>query len=72
MAVLVFLLAAFLLVLPFRYVGEGEVYSATLLGLAFVGIALILPGMVLGAAPPSAPWVVWRATSFSPSSGTCP
>jgi hypothetical protein len=50
MAVLIFLLAAFLLVLPFRYVGEGDVYSATLLGLAFVGIALILPGMALGAA----------------------
>jgi hypothetical protein len=49
MAMLVFLLAAFLLSLPFRYVGEGEAYSATLLGLAFVGIALILPGMVLGA-----------------------
>lgn len=47
---LIFLLAAFLLVLPFRYVGEGEIYSATLLGLAFVGIALILPGMALGAA----------------------
>jgi hypothetical protein len=50
MAVLIFLLAAFLVVLPFRYVGEGQVYSATLLGLAFVGIALILPGMALGAA----------------------
>jgi hypothetical protein len=50
MAVLVFLLAAFLLVLPFRYVGEGDVYSATLLGLAFVGIVLILPGMAFGAA----------------------
>src|ERR687893_2193708 len=50
MAVLIFLLAAFLLVLPFRYVGEREVYSATLLGLAFVCIALILPGMALGAA----------------------
>ncbi len=50
MAVLIFLLAAFLLVLPFRYIGGGEVYSATLLGLAFVGIALILPGMALGAA----------------------
>ena len=49
MAMLVFLLAAFLLSLPFRYVGDGEAYSATLLGLAFVGIALILPGMVLGA-----------------------
>jgi hypothetical protein len=49
MAMLVFLLAAFLLSLPFRYVGEGEAYSATLLGLAFVGIALIVPGMVLGA-----------------------
>ena len=50
MAVLIFLLAAFLLVLPFRYVGTGEIYSATLLGLALVGIAVILPGMALGAA----------------------
>ena len=49
MAVLAFLLAAFLLVLPFRYVGEGEIYSATLLRLAFVGIILIVPGMVAGA-----------------------
>lgn len=49
MAALIFLLAAFLLSLPFRYVGEGDAYSATLLGLAFVGTALILPGMVLGA-----------------------
>ena len=49
MAMLVFLLVAFLLSLPFRYVGEGEAYSATLLGLAFVGIALIVPGMVIGA-----------------------
>ena len=49
MAVLTFLLAAFLLVLPFRYVGEGEIYSATLLRLAFVGIILIVPGMVVGA-----------------------
>jgi hypothetical protein len=48
MAVLAFLLAAFLLVLPFRYVGEGEIYSATLLRLAFVGIILIVPGMVAG------------------------
>ena len=49
MAVLSFLLVAFLLVLPFRYVGEGEIYSATLLGLAFVGTILIVPGMVVGA-----------------------
>jgi hypothetical protein len=49
MAVLAFLLAAFLLVLPFRYVGEGEIYSATLLRLAFVGIILIVPGMAVGA-----------------------
>jgi hypothetical protein len=50
MAVLAFLLVAFLLVLPFRYVGEGEIYSATLLRLAFVGIILIVPGMAVGAA----------------------
>jgi hypothetical protein len=49
MARLIFMLVAFLLSLPFRYVGEGEAYSATLLGLAFVGIALIVPGMVIGA-----------------------
>mgnify|MGYP003576543170 CR=1 FL=1 len=49
LAVLTFLLVAFLLVLPFRYVGEGEIYSATLLRLAFVGIILIVPGMVVGA-----------------------
>jgi hypothetical protein len=49
MAMLVFLLVAFLLVLPFRYVGEGEIYSATLLRLAFVGIVLIVPGMAVGA-----------------------
>ena len=49
MAMLVFLLVAFLLVLPFRYVGEGEIYSATLLRLAFVGIILIVPGMAAGA-----------------------
>jgi hypothetical protein len=49
MAVLAFLLAAFLLVLPFRYVGEGEIYSATLLRLAFVGTVLIVPGMAAGA-----------------------
>ncbi len=49
MAALIFLLVAFLLSLPFRYVGEGEAYSATLLGLAFVGTVLILPGMMLGA-----------------------
>lgn len=49
MAMLIFLLAAFLLSLPFRYVGEGEAYSATLLGLAFVGTALIVPGMMIGA-----------------------
>ena len=50
MAVLTFLLAAFLLVLPFRYVGNSEIFSSVQLGLAFIGVILIVPGMVLGAA----------------------
>ena len=48
MAILAFLAAAFLLLLPFRYVGSGEVYR--LLGaLSFFGLVLIGPGMVLAA-----------------------
>ena len=49
MAVLVFLLAAFLLPLPFRYVGSGEIFSEIQLRLAFLGLILIVPGMALGA-----------------------
>lgn len=48
MAILAFLAAAFLLLLPFRYVGSGEVYRL-LGGLSFFGLVLILPGMVLAA-----------------------
>ena len=49
MAILTFLAAAFLLLLPFRYVGSGDVYKL-LGGLSFFGLLLILPGTVLAAA----------------------
>ncbi len=49
MAILAFLAAAFLLLLPFRYVGSGDVYKL-LGGLSFFGLLLILPGTVLAAA----------------------
>ncbi len=49
MAVLVFLLAAFLLPLPFRYVGTGEIFSEIQIRLALIGLILIVPGMALGA-----------------------
>jgi hypothetical protein len=49
MAILAFLAAAFLLLLPFRYVGSGEVYRL-LSGLSFFGLVLIMPGMALAAA----------------------
>ena len=49
MAILAFLAAAFLLLLPFRYVGSGEVYKL-LGGLSFLGLVLILPGTALAAA----------------------
>lgn len=48
MGILVFLAVAFLLLLPFRYVGDGQVYNL-LPGLSFFGLILILPGMVLAA-----------------------
>jgi hypothetical protein len=48
MAILAFLAAAFLLLLPFRYVGGGEVYKL-LAGLSFFGLVLILPGTALAA-----------------------
>jgi hypothetical protein len=49
MAILTFLAAAFLLLLPFRYVGSGDVYKL-LAGLSFFGLVLILPGTALAAA----------------------
>jgi hypothetical protein len=48
-SILAFLAAAFLLLLPFRYVGNGDVYNL-LGGLSFFGLVLILPGTVLAAA----------------------
>jgi hypothetical protein len=49
MAILTFLAAAFLLLLPFRYVGSGEIYRL-LPGLSFFGLVLIVPGTALAAA----------------------
>jgi hypothetical protein len=49
LAILTFLAAAFLLLLPFRYVGSGDVYKL-LGGLSFFGLVLILPGTALAAA----------------------
>jgi len=49
MGMLVFLAANFLLVLPFRYLGSGELYGYLPPRLAFLGTLLILPGMVLAA-----------------------
>jgi hypothetical protein len=49
MGMLVFLAANFLLVLPSRYLGSGELYGYLLPTLAYLGTLLILPGMVLAA-----------------------
>jgi hypothetical protein len=49
MGMLVFLAANFLLVLPSRYLGSGELYGYLPPRLAFLGTLLILPGMVLAA-----------------------
>src|SRR5215208_4575931 len=49
MGMLVFLAANFLLVLPFRYLGGGALYSYIPPTLAYFGILLILPGMILAA-----------------------
>ena len=49
MAILAFLAAAFLLLLPFKYVGSGDVYKL-LGGLSFFGLVLILPCTALAAA----------------------
>lgn len=48
-AILVFLGAAFLLLLPFRYVGDGELYRA-LGALSLLVMILLVPGTVLAAA----------------------
>jgi hypothetical protein len=49
MGMLVFLAANFLLVLPSRYLGNGELYRFIPPTLAYLGTLLILPGMVLAA-----------------------
>jgi len=49
MGMLVFLAANFLLVLPSRYLGSGELYGYLPPTLAYLGTLLILPGMVLAA-----------------------
>ena len=49
MGMLVFLLANFLLVLPSRYLGSGALFGYLPPRLAFLGMVLILPGMVLAA-----------------------
>ena len=50
MGMLVFLLVNFLLVLPSRYLGSGALFGYLPPRLAFLGMALILPGMALAAA----------------------
>ena len=49
MGMLVFLAANFLLVLPSRYLGSGELYGYLPPTLAYLGTLLIIPGMVLAA-----------------------
>jgi hypothetical protein len=49
MGMLVFLLANFLLVLPSRYLGSGDLFGYLPPRLALLGTALILPGMLLAA-----------------------
>ena len=49
MGMLVFLAANFLLVLPSRYLGSGELYRFIPPTLAYLGTLLLLPGMVLAA-----------------------
>ena len=49
MGMLVFLLSNFLLVLPSRYLGSGDLFGYLPPRLAFLGMALILPGMALAA-----------------------
>jgi hypothetical protein len=69
MAVLVFLAVAFLLPLPFRYVGNGEIFSEIQIRLAFLGLVLILPGMALGAALGARTYRVERAVGTRAGAG---
>jgi hypothetical protein len=59
MGMLVFLLANFLLVLPSRFLGSGALFGYLAPWLAFLGMALILPGMALAA-------VVGAGTDLTP------
>lgn len=49
MGILFFLAAAFLLPLPFRYIGDGTIFREVPSRLTFFGIILIVPGMAIGA-----------------------
>lgn len=49
MAILVFLAAAFLLPLPFKYLGDTAIFNEVPSRLSFFGLLLIVPGMILGA-----------------------
>ena len=49
MGILFFLGVGFLLSLPFRYIGNGDLFGETLGLPSLVGLALILPGMALSA-----------------------
>ena len=49
MGILAFLLANFLISLPFRYVGNEDIFGYVPARLAFLGLVLILPGMALAA-----------------------
>ena len=69
MAVLVFLLAAFLLPLPFRYVGTGEIFSEIQIRLALIGLILILPGMALGAVLGTRTYRVERSLAMRSGAG---
>lgn len=50
MGILFFLAAAFLLPLPFRYIGDGTIFREIPSRLTFFGIVLIVPGIAIGAA----------------------
>src|SRR5919199_5119788 len=70
MSMLVFLAAAFLLPLPFRYVGNGEIFSEVQLRLALLGLILIVPGMALGAVLGARTYRVERRLGMRAGAGT--
>jgi hypothetical protein len=70
MAVLAFLLVVFLLALPFRYVGNGEIFSEVQLRLALLGLILIVPGMALGAILGARTYRVERRLGMRAGAGT--